>query len=148
METKHESGGGTVTGSCFCGAVAFEVDMPTTFCGHCHCSMCRRNHGAGYVTWFGVPTTQFRLTSGKDKLHRFQSSDHGFRSFCTECGSSMFCELTEREGHIDIVLANVDGDIDRAPEMHIFFDERIDWIRIDDELPKLGGKSGFEPIED
>ena len=28
-----------VTGSCFCGAVKFEIELPTLFCGHCHCSI-------------------------------------------------------------------------------------------------------------
>ena len=38
-----------------CGTVEFSVALPTLFCGHCHCTMCQRNHGAAYVTWFGVP---------------------------------------------------------------------------------------------
>ena len=39
----------TVTGACFCGAVSFEIDMPTAFCGHCHCSMCRRWSGGLFM---------------------------------------------------------------------------------------------------
>src|SRR5207249_1206364 len=54
-----------VLGSCFCGAVRFSVRLPTIFCGHCHCSMCRRSHGAGYVTWLAVPRGQFELEAGE-----------------------------------------------------------------------------------
>ena len=49
-----------VPGSCFCGAVRFSAQLPSLFCGHCHCSMCRRSHGAGYVTWFAVPRDQLQ----------------------------------------------------------------------------------------
>jgi hypothetical protein len=39
----------TKTGSCLCGAVALEFQIPTLFATHCHCSMCRRSNGAGFV---------------------------------------------------------------------------------------------------
>ena len=84
----------SVTGSCFCGAVQFSVDMPTLFNAHCHCTMCQRVHGAAYITWIGVPETQLHVTAGADKLRHFASSDHGQRSFCTLCSSSLFCRST------------------------------------------------------
>ena len=88
MESK------AVSGSCFCGAVRFEVELPTVFCAHCHCSMCRRAHGAGFVTWFGVERERLRLLGGEDALVRYRSSDQGTRSFCGTCGSTLFCEST------------------------------------------------------
>jgi hypothetical protein len=137
---------GTVSGSCFCGAVRFSVRLPSLFCGHCHCSMCRRSHGAVYVTWFVVPRGQFVLASGEAELGRFRSSDHGTRSFCTRCGSSLFCESTQHPDVVDIVLANMHAPIDRAPACHIYFDDRADWVAVNDDLPRLGGATGLEPI--
>ena len=136
---------GTVPGGCLCGAVRFEVGLPTLFCGHCHCSMCRRAHGAGYVTWFGVPYERFRLLAGADRLVRYRSSAHGTRSFCGACGSTLFCESTNHPDWIDIVLANLEGEIDRAPHAHFYFDDRIGWVQVADELPRFGGATGMEP---
>ena len=136
-----------VHGKCFCGTVRFCVQLPTLFCGHCHCSMCRRNHGAGYVTWFAVQRSQFFLESGENELARYQSSDHGTRSFCERCGSSLFCETSRAPDKVDIVLANMHGPIDRVPEVHIFYDDRADWVVVNDGLPRLGGSTGLEPIE-
>ena len=136
-----------VKGACLCGAVEFSVALPTLFCGHCHCSMCQRNHGAAYVTWFGVPWEQLTIEKGQDALVRHASSEHGTRSFCGECGSSLFCESTQHEDHVDIVLANMNGEIDRAPQFHIFWDDRAKWTEVGDELPRLGGESGQEPTQ-
>ena len=141
------SGAGKASGSCFCGGVRFEVELPSLFCGHCHCTMCRRSHGAGFVTWFAVPNDRFALTAGADHLERFASSDHGTRSFCRRCGSTLFCESTRHPEYIDIVLANMDAAIDRLPEGHFYFDDRAAWVHVDDALPRRGGESGLEPLD-
>lgn len=148
MSEPHERGSASepVRGSCLCGGVRFELEPPTLFCGHCHCTMCQRGHGAGYVTWIGVPRERFRLLSGQDSLARYKSSDHGTRSFCPRCGSSLFCESTHRPDEVDIVLANLHGPIDRVPEIHAYFSDRAAWTQVQDELPKLGGKTGMEPL--
>ena len=135
-----------VAGSCLCGGVRFRIELPTTACVHCHCSMCRRNHGASYVTWIALPRSQFQLEAGGDALVRFESSSHGSRSFCGRCGTSLLCESTERPDEVDIPRANLEGAIDREPELHIYFDDRADWAFADDGLPRLGGSTGLEPI--
>src|SRR4249920_501253 len=112
-----------VRGGCLCGAIGFTVALPTIFCGHCHCSMCRRNHGAAYVTWFAVPRSQLSIDSGLDRLTPYESSEHGSRSFCSRCGSSLFCISTRHAEIVDIPMANLDGTIDRLPESHIYFSD-------------------------
>ena len=135
-----------VRGSCFCGAVQFEFALPTLFCGHCHCSMCRRAHGAGYVTWIGVSTPKFSLTAGQDRLAVFVSSEHGRRSFCNTCGSSLFCQSSRHPEVMDIVLANLHAAIDRQPQAHYYFSDRADWVAIGDALPRFGGETGTERL--
>ena len=138
---------GSAHGSCLCGAISFEVGFPTAWCAHCHCTMCRRAHGAAYVTWFGAARERFKVTSGEANLVRFQSSEHGVRSFCGRCGSTLFCELDEHPGIVDVVLASVTGALDRRPQMHVFFSDRAGWVNVGcDGLPRLGGATGFEPI--
>ena len=135
----------SVRGGCLCGMVRFTVTMPTLFCAHCHCSMCRRNHGAAYVTWVAVPRSQLSIEGGADQLTRYESSPHGSRSFCSRCGSSLFCVLQEHPDIVDIPLANLDEPVDRLPESHIYFDDRASWTVVSDGLPRLGGPSGLEP---
>lgn len=140
------NGDATVPGSCFCGAVRFEVTLPTLVCVHCHCSMCRRVHGAAYVTLFTLPKVQSRVTAGEGELVHHPSSDHGVRSFCRRCGSALFFESRQREDQVDIALANMAAAIDRTPQFHIFFDDRAEWIEVSDSLPRLGGPTGMEPV--
>jgi hypothetical protein len=109
--------------------------------------MCRRNHGAGYVSWLIVARERFSVVAGEGDLVRYASSDHGTRTFCGRCGSTLFFESTRRPDQVDLVLANLDDPCDLAPQAHIHWDDRVDWVATDDDLPRLGGPTGMEPLE-
>ena len=136
-----------VPGACLCGSVRFTITLPTLVCAHCHCSMCRRNHGAAYVTWIAIARERLALDAGAELLTRYASSEHGSRTFCSRCGTSLFCENEAHPERVDIPLANLSGPIDRAPQLHIFFDDRSEWTEVSDALPRLGGKTGLEPTK-
>jgi hypothetical protein len=80
------------TGGCLCGGIRFEVEQPTKWCAHCHCSLCRRAHGAGYVTWFGVARDRFLLDDSEQLLAWYRSTPGARRGFCSRCGSTLFFE--------------------------------------------------------
>ncbi len=136
----------SLTGRCLCGAVRFEILPPTKWCAHCHCSLCRRAHGAAFVTWFGVERTQFAMTSGEEQLVWFHSSPPARRGFCGRCGSTLFFESERWPDEIHIALAHMEGPIDRAPAAHVFYDTHVDWFEVSDDLRRLGGPNGNEEL--
>jgi hypothetical protein len=137
-----------LTGGCLCGAVRFELDRPTRFCAHCHCSWCRRAHGAPYVTWTGVLSSQFRITAGDDQRVRFESSPGAFRSFCRRCGSTMLFEAERWAGEVHVAVACLDDGPDQEPKAHVYYSHRAPWLDLDRALPRLGGDSGVDPIDE
>ena len=124
-------------GECQCGAVRFAAIPPSLFCAHCHCDFCRRAHGAAFVTWFGVPENQFKFLAGEDQVTWYASSKQGRRGFCVKCGSTLFYTSSLSPGEVHMALANMTGSIDRVPELHVFFDARVDWFEFGDDLPRL-----------
>ncbi len=121
-------------GECLCAAVRFEVTPPTRWCLHCHCTLCRKAHGAPFVTWFGIGKDQLRMTRGDATLRWCDSSNHGRRAFCQTCGTQLFFESSKWPDQIDIVRALVDGPIDRAPSAHVYVAYKADWLDIEDGL--------------
>lgn len=121
---------------CLCGAVRFEITPPTRWCLHCHCTLCRRAHGAPFVTWFGVGKEQLRITEGESGIRWRNSSDHGRRAFCSACGTPLLFVSSRWPGQIDIVRALVDGPIDRAPSAHVYVADKVGWVDIDDGLER------------
>ena len=109
----------TFHGSCLCGQLRFEYDSPSLWCGHCHCSLCQRAHGAPLVTWVGVAADSQR-------------------GFCTACGSTVFFRSRRWPGEIHIVRSNINGAIDAAPEGHVHWESRASWFDFEDSLPRSG----------
>jgi hypothetical protein len=134
METNQQ-----VDGGCLCGAVKFSANLPSKWCAHCHCSMCRITHGAGYVTWVGFEQHQVRFTKGKTHVKWHESSPGAQRGFCKQCGSSMFFRSERWAGELHIALGCINGAMDRQPKANVFFDKHVDWMPIDDTLKQVEG---------
>ena len=126
----------TTSGDCLCGCISFAVELPVKWVAHCHCTKCRRAHGAAFVTWVSVPDTGVMITDPESLLRWFVSSANGHRGFCSRCGSPLFFRSTEWPGEIHIARANFSADVDCRPQSHGYYDTHVDWVTIDDDLPK------------
>ena len=138
----------TIHGRCLCGDVAFEADAPFEFMGHCHCSMCRKNHGTAFSTAIGVAPKQFRWVRGADKIRRYAASPGGTRPFCGRCGSVVPAEGSEV---VFVSPGLLDDDPEMRPQANIFVASKAPWHEIADSLPRfeafppgMGEAVGFE----
>ena len=101
--------------------------------------MCRKAHGAGFVTWVGFESDHFVLKAGDQQLKWYKSSSGARRAFCDTCGSTMLFEADQWSGETHVALGCIDDPIDRKPEANSFFDAHVDWIPIDDALKVFSG---------
>lgn len=128
------------TGQCLCGSIKYEVDKIEPRMGHCHCSMCRKFHGAAFATLGEAKTDNFRWVEGEDLLASYKANNGTIRQFCKECGSSMtFAPSNDIGDLIEFSLGTLDSEIDRYPDAHIFVGSKATWYEISDDLPKHGG---------
>ena len=115
------------SGSCLCGAVTFQVDLPAKWVAHCHCTRCQRAHGAAFVTWVGVDATS--------SLRWHVSEQGGRRGFCPTYGSPMFFKSDRWPGELHIARALFVEPIDQEPQVHGDFDTHVSWVMLGDKLP-------------
>lgn len=123
-------------GRCLCGAIRFAVTPPTLFCAHCHCRWCREAQGAAFVTWVGAAEERFRYLPGSAQPAWYQSTPHSRRGFCATCGTTLFFASSLCPGEIHVVRPAISGEIDREPQGHSFWDQRVDWFEAGDSLPR------------
>jgi hypothetical protein len=125
-----------LTGSCLCGAVAYEVDADIGPIVHCHCRTCRKTHGSAFSTVSPAPRDRFRFTRGEDKLRAFESSPGKFRKFCTQCGSHIVAERVNQPVVL-LRLGCLDTHIAARPRAHIWRSDAANWYDPKDQLPEL-----------
>lgn len=123
-------------GSCLCGAVGFTVQLPSKWVAHCHCTMCRRAHGAGFVTWAGFETAAVAIADEDSALRWYESSAGAWRSFCGRCGSPMFFKSERWPGELHIARALFTEPLDREPQAHVFYETHVPWVETADNLPR------------
>jgi hypothetical protein len=116
------------TGGCLCGGVRYRLDRAPLWVAHCHCSMCRRAQGAGFVTWAGFAEDAFGFDAGEDLVSRYQSSAAAVRSFCRRCGTPLFFQSSRWPGEIHVTLASLDSAEGLEPQAHAYWSSRVPWL--------------------
>ena len=125
----------TIDGTCLCGAVQYRVNGGLSDAGHCHCSMCRKAHGAAFATYASVDPERFRWVSGENLVSLYEASPGACRVFCSVCGSNL--GATESGRMTSVTLATVDGTHGTQPRSHIFVGSMASWYEIRDDLPRF-----------
>lgn len=134
-----------ISGGCLCGAVRYTVLAPARSVEHCHCSICRRVHGALACTGAVVTRDELRIDQGRDNLSSYESSPGGHRKFCRTCGSPMFFEVDGFSGEAYFMPATLDGGVHPGhppdSECHIYVESKAEWETITDDLPQFPERS-------
>ena len=128
-----------IQGSCLCGSVRYEVRGPLGPATHCHCSMCRKAHGAAFGSYARVQRSEFVLLSGADDIASYQSSPEVTRTFCRRCSSTLQFIRATRPNTFSLALGTLDDDPGVRPSMHIHIESKVPWLDINDGIPQHVG---------
>jgi len=130
----------SITGGCQCGAVRYRVTAPANELSHCHCSICRRIHGAVFASFAIVSPEHFIVEQGAEGLQRYDSSPGAQRYFCSRCGSHIYGDVETLPDMRFYTVGSLDGGAHpgHAPEneSHIYVGSKIPWWHITDNLPQ------------
>jgi hypothetical protein len=127
-----------MTGSCLCGAIRYEAEGALEAMHHCHCSRCRKHHGAPFVTDGFVPADRFRWVSGAESLRAYRPAGwSSTRLFCGTCGSSLGGRDDRWPDLVLVAAGTLDDDPGSQPLFHIFVGSKAPWVAIADGLPQF-----------
>ena len=126
------------TGQCLCGEIQYGVDEIEAQMGHCHCTMCRKFHGAAFSTYGEAKTENFHWLRGEEKLKTYLAPNGTQRQFCSNCGSSLTFKPSNDAGDVvEFSLGTLDTEIGLKPDAHIFTKNCASWFEIKDNLPRF-----------
>jgi hypothetical protein len=125
----------TSTGGCLCGALRFTSTAEPVDAGYCHCRLCQRSTGATVLAWASYPTASFSYTRGQPA--RYQSSRHGHREFCSNCGTQIAYRDSGEAITVEVNVGSLDNCDRVKPRYHIWCESRISWFDVADDLPRF-----------
>ncbi|KAF8467248.1 Mss4-like protein [Kalaharituber pfeilii] len=124
--------------------------VPTRLTGsHCHCTQCRKSHGALYSTYLDIPRTAFSLPDEfKSSYLEYPSSKSGRRGFCTRCGGSVIWRSTDVPDLIGVAAGTLDS-LDKSNMAGVFESFWCkNWVEGLDDKTGLYGDSVKKWVED
>jgi hypothetical protein len=118
----------TLTGSCLCTQVKFEVTGEAKRFYYCHCSRCRKATGTGHASNLFLQPASLRWVSGAEQIRSFKPPEalRFTNQFCGNCGS----RLPRQVGNTDTVVipaGSLDVEPPIKPHARIFYGSRADW---------------------
>jgi len=123
-------------GACLCGAIRYELDAPASALTHCHCSTCRKHHGAPFASFIEASPGAVRWLTGADRVASFSSLATRERCFCVVCGAVAPTTAGDR---LLLPAGNLSGELGDAGGRHVFAASKPVWHTIADELPQFAG---------
>lgn len=111
------------TGGCQCGAVRFHVEGALGDASVCHCRMCQKASGNFYLPLVSV--REAKLTWTRKEPKRFQSSSHGYRGFCGDCGTPLTYEAPDG---VALTIAAFDDPAEIAPRIQWGIEAKLPYV--------------------
>lgn len=128
----------SVTGSCLCGAVRFEVEGAFDAFYLCHCGRCRKDTGSAHAANLFASRARLVWRQGEDRVRTFRLPDtRHARAFCTRCGSAL---PFASDGFVVVPAGSLDAPLTIVPQAHLFLSCRAEWDQ------RLGDLPGFERL--
>ena len=131
----------SLTGSCLCGSVQYEISGAAQRFYHCHCQRCRKTTGTGHASNMLVtPESCLIWKTGEELLRRYKvpEAERFYNCFCSQCGSPMPRVVPELRGVV-IPAGTLNEEPPIQPDARIFQDSRVQWSCTGDDLPVYDG---------
>lgn len=123
-----------IAGSCLCGQVKYLITGKVGEIVHCHCSTCRKSHGAAFSSVASVSDDDIKI-QGEELLNFYQSSGDKKRYFCSNCGTQIYAKRDDAK-HIVLRLGTLDNDPQTIEKSHIWLSQKASWYSLNSCLPE------------
>jgi ADP-ribosyl-[dinitrogen reductase] hydrolase len=133
-KSLKDGGAMSVSGSCLCGSVRYEVERLDAPIRVCHCRSCRKAHASAFNVSAKVAREHFHWIAGEDKLTCYESSPGKFRRFCSICGSQIVAEYPDKR-YVTLRVATLDDDPEARPSQHMWLSHAVPWAEPGNAIP-------------
>ena len=127
----------TLSGSCLCNSVQYEINGEAQHFYHCHCQQCRKATGTGHASNLLVtPESSLSWKAGEALLQHYNAPEEKrfYKCFCSHCGSPM-PKVEPQLGVVVIPAGSLNEEPPMQPGARIFQGSKAQWSCGGDHLP-------------
>lgn len=129
----------TITGSCYCGNITFEVEDNFSAFYFCHCEQCRKLVGSAHAANLFTAASNIKWTKGQGHVKHYSDTKRSFsQTFCPECGSPL-PHLSQDGKSLIIPAGSLDSEPSKALDAEIFIAEETQAHKQSLNAPKFPG---------
>jgi hypothetical protein len=114
--------------SCCCGKCSIEVDGEPAMNALCHCNSCKRRTGSAFGWSAYFADAQVLRKTGDLKVYAITTPACAQRSFCTNCGSTLFWNADIMPGYLGIAGGCFTETPLPSPSISASHDGRCAWL--------------------
>jgi hypothetical protein len=137
-----------IRGSCLCGSVKYRINGRPFDALNCHCSMCRKAHGAAFRSRVTLKAADFEWVQGEECVTFYESSPGNHRGFCRVCGSPIVSKFDAYPDYLGLPFGALDDDPGVRPKKHMHVASKAPWFTITDDLPQIPGEASASTERD
>ena len=127
-----------ITGSCLCGSIEYEVEPIPGKIFNCHCTQCRKSHGAAFATQAFAQGSTLSYVKGEELISEYDGHG-GVRAFCSRCGSRLMNYAPDKNLYLSVALSCVDSEYEGKPIAHANVDFKAVWHSPSKDIPSFPG---------
>ena len=127
-----------VSGTCLCGEIEYEVELIPKKVYNCHCSQCRKAHGATFSTQAFAKGSTLKFKKGKEYLSEYKS-EQSIRAFCKKCGTRLMNYALDKNIYLSVALSSIDGVHNIIPVAHANVESKAPWHTPSKDIPSFQG---------
>lgn len=120
--------------SCRCGAIQFEAEIIPDKIYNCHCSQCRKSHGATFATQTFAKGDTLKFHQGEDLISEYKEQ-RGIRAFCSRCGSRLMNYAEDKRLYLSIAIASINSGLNQGPVAHAYVSAKAQWHQPSTDIP-------------
>ena len=120
-------------GGCLCGAVRYEITAPFITARYCHCTRCQRRTGTASSANGLVPSSGFRLLSGRRTAARVRAAGRRAEALLHDLRLGDLQRRPVLRRQVVVRLGALDGDPGIRPQYRQFVDFAAPWEPIPDD---------------
>lgn len=122
------------TGSCFCGAIRYQLNAEPLIVHACHCTDCQRQIGGAFAINAVIEAANVELLAGAPVITTVTAPSGKPHDIyrCADCGSPVWSDYQSRKSIFFIRVATLDEPARLPPDVHIYTASKLPFF----ELPE------------